>query len=284
MDITLARTFLAIIEWGNFVKAAEKLYVTQSTVSSRVKLLEDMLGQPLFIRTKAGASLTPSGAQFKPFAEKLVQTWEQARQEVGLPEAFKSRLAVGVQFTLWERLLVKWLPWMRKAVPDMAIRADVGSSESLMRELIDGLLDLVITYTPQNRAGLMVERMMEERLVLVSSRRDAQGPWESDYIFVDWGPEFRMDHSAAFPQRDAPVLMTTYGPLALQHLRENGGTAFLPLRIVRPLLMDARLHLVGHAPVFDRPVYAVYVETEDNARFETALQGLRYVVELENED
>ena len=75
MDINLARTFLAICEVGNFVKASERLYVTQSTVSTRVKLLEDMLGQPLFVRTKAGASLTAAGVQFRPFAEKLIQTW-----------------------------------------------------------------------------------------------------------------------------------------------------------------------------------------------------------------
>ncbi len=56
MDITLARTFLAICQTGNFVRASEQLYVTQSRVSARIKQLEDLLGQHLFIRTKAGAS------------------------------------------------------------------------------------------------------------------------------------------------------------------------------------------------------------------------------------
>ena len=59
MDIGLARTFLAIADAGNFVKAAERLNITQSTVSARVKLLESLLGQALFVRSKSGAQLTP---------------------------------------------------------------------------------------------------------------------------------------------------------------------------------------------------------------------------------
>ncbi|MCP5370917.1 MAG: LysR family transcriptional regulator [Hyphomicrobiales bacterium] len=283
MDITLARTFLAIVEWGNFVKAAEQLYVTQSTVSSRIRVLEDQLGQPLFVRTKAGASLTSAGVQFKPFAQRLVQTWEQARQEVGLPDRFRSRLSIGVQFTLWERLLARWLPWIRQAIPDYAVRADVGSSEALMRQVVDGLLDLVITYTPQNRSGLVVEHLMEEPLVFVSSAPGPAGPGSEDYIFVDWGPEFRLDHSARFPDANAATLTTTYGPLALQYIRENGGSAYLPVRLVRPYVARGELLVAEEFGAFARPVFVVYLESEDGARFETALQGLRYVAALEDE-
>ena len=283
MDITLARTFLTVVEWGNFLRASEKLCVTQSTVSSRVKILEDLLGQPLFVRTKAGAKLTSAGVQLKPFAEKLVQTWEQARQEVGLPAKFRSRLSIGVQFTLWERLMVKWLPWIRTAVPDYALQIDVGSSEFLMHQVIDGLLDLIITYTPQNRAGLVVERLMEEHLVLVSTSSKTKGPWQENYVYVDWGLEFAMDHAAEFPDKDAAVLTTTYGPLALQYIRENSGSAYLPLRIVRPFVEDGELYVIDSVSAFDRPVYTVHLETEDSARFEAALQGLRYVVSMEAE-
>ena len=59
MDITLARTFLEIVDCGNFVRAAERLHVTQTAVSVRVQSLEAQLGRKLFIRNKAGATLTP---------------------------------------------------------------------------------------------------------------------------------------------------------------------------------------------------------------------------------
>jgi len=283
MDISLARTFLAICDVGNFVRAAEQIYVTQSTVSARIKLLEVLLGQPLFVRTKAGSSLTPAGARFKPFAENLVQTWEHARQDVGLPEDFTSLLTIGVEFTLWERLLVSWIPWIRKAIPDLALRAEAGTSAYLMRQLVDGLLELVVTYTPQQRSGMVIEELMEEELVFVSSDPTTKGPWERDYIYVDWGPEFRIEHMDAFPSQDTPIIAVNYGPLALQHIFLNGGSAYLPMRIIRPRIKDGTLHLIPEMPVFGRPVYVVHIQTEDDTRFETAIQGLRYVASLESE-
>ncbi|WP_244553456.1 helix-turn-helix domain-containing protein [Nitrobacter vulgaris] len=53
----LARTFIEIVGTGSFIKAADRLHVAQTTVSARVRLLEQQLGRPLFIRNKGGASL-----------------------------------------------------------------------------------------------------------------------------------------------------------------------------------------------------------------------------------
>ena len=80
MDIALARTFLEIVAAGNFVRAAERLHVTQTAVSVRVQTLEELLGRKLFVRNKAGATLTPAGEQFMRYAPLLLQVWERARQ------------------------------------------------------------------------------------------------------------------------------------------------------------------------------------------------------------
>ena len=58
MDITNIRTFLAVVETGSFVSAAERVHVTQSTVSMRIRSLEEQLGVKVFERNKSGASLT----------------------------------------------------------------------------------------------------------------------------------------------------------------------------------------------------------------------------------
>ena len=69
MDIELARTFIEIVSTGSFIKAADRLHVAQTTVSARVRLLEQQLGRPLFVRNKGSASLTstPAGEQFLRF-------------------------------------------------------------------------------------------------------------------------------------------------------------------------------------------------------------------------
>ncbi|MBO6521224.1 MAG: LysR family transcriptional regulator [Rhodospirillales bacterium] len=279
MDTTLAHTFLVICDVGSFVKASERLCVTQSTVSTRVKQLEDLFGQPLFVRTKAGASLTPAGTQFKPYAEKFLQTWEQAHHNVGLPQQFSSMLAIGVEFTLLERLMARWLAWCRDALPDTAIRIDVESASALSSMLLDGAVDLAVTCSPLQRSGMVVEKLMEDTLVLVSSDSATSGPWEDGYLFVDWGSRFRSEHNDAFPRVEAPAITVNYGPLAYQHIRRNGGSAYLPVRSVHADLAEDALHVVSGAPSFCRQIYVAYIEGSDSTRYRTAITGLRDVSE-----
>ena len=85
MDTELARTFLTVVTAGNFITAAERLHVSQSTVSTRIHTLEQLLGCTLFVRNKAGTTLTPAGRQFQRHASALVRTVEQARHDVGIP-------------------------------------------------------------------------------------------------------------------------------------------------------------------------------------------------------
>lgn len=90
MDISLARTFLEVAASGSFIAAAERLNLTQTAVSARIRTLEQCLGRSLFVRNKAGARLTPAGERFKRHAATLVQVWERARQQVALPSGRKT--------------------------------------------------------------------------------------------------------------------------------------------------------------------------------------------------
>ena len=82
MKIEHLKTFLEIAGTGNFIRAAERLNVTQSTVSARIKSLEEQLGQSLFLRSHTGAELTAAGRQLQRYAMTMVRAWEQARQEI----------------------------------------------------------------------------------------------------------------------------------------------------------------------------------------------------------
>src|SRR5262245_15046313 len=85
VDIDLALTFLEIARSRSFLRAAEQLHVTPTTVSARVRTLEGLLGRALFVRNKAGAAMTAAGEQFLPHARLLVQVWERARHQVAVP-------------------------------------------------------------------------------------------------------------------------------------------------------------------------------------------------------
>src|SRR3546814_2454274 len=104
MDIGVARTFLEVVKTGSFVNAAANLNLTQTAVSARIRVLEDQLDCPVFVRNKAGARLTPAGEQFFRFATTLVQVWERARRSVALTPGRETVVTFGVELSLWSQL------------------------------------------------------------------------------------------------------------------------------------------------------------------------------------
>lgn len=279
MDVNLARTFLAVVETGSFVDAAERLHVTQSTVSSRIKSLEDLIGQTLFERSKAGASLTRSGLQFQKHALAFVRVWEHARLEVGLAEQHRDHFATGAQFSLWDGFLLKWAAEMRDRIPDIAISASLGFSATLMERLNEGTLDLGLMYRPVQRPGLIVEHLFDEELVLVTSGDASTPPPYDNYVFVNWGPEFQADHAMTLPDLAHPGLTLDLGTLGMNYLLENPATGYFPLRVAGPHVKNGRLQLVKRAPRFVYPAFAVYPEERDDEAFEPFLEGLRKQVD-----
>lgn len=277
MDTVLARTFLEIVAAGNFLRAAQRLHVTQTAVSARVRTLEDQLGRRLFERGRAGATLTPAGRRFLRHARTLVQVWERARQQVAVPRGHRAVVTIGCEISLWDPLLLDWLLWMRRAAPHLALRTEVGAAESLLAQVADGTLDVAVVYAPQQRPGLKVELLIEERLVLVTTAKRARAPRANDYVFVDWGPEFAAQHDLAYPDLANAAVFARLGPLGREYLLEAGGSGYFRLGVVRQHLLNGRLHPVPGAPEFLYPAYAVYSDSADEKIVAPALAGLRHV-------
>ena len=277
MDITLARTFLEIANSRSFVQAAERLNVTQTAVSARVRTLEELLGRQLFVRSKAGAFLTPAGEQFVRHASTLVQVWERARHQLAVPAGRRALVTVGCEMSLWQPLLRDWMLWMRKGAPDLALRAEVGLPDDLIERVASGTIDIAIAYAPRHRPGLRIELLIEEKLVLVSTEAGLRGPDAGRYVYVDWGPQFAEQHGLAFPELAGAAVSANLGPLALDYLLAAGGTGYFRQSVARPHLESGRLHRVAGAPEFIYPAYAVFAESGEIESLHAALAGLRQV-------
>lgn len=276
MDIELARTFLEIVSTGSFIKAAERLHVGQTTVSARVRLLEQQLGRPLFVRNKAGASLTPAGEQFLRYAPSFVQLWQRARQQVAVPAGHRAVLTVGSEVSLWQPLLLNWVRRMRHLHSDIALRVHVDVPQDLITHVAAGLVDIAIMHAPQHRPGLKVDLLMEEELVLVTSDPNTAALDNSRYVFVEWGPDFALHHEVSFPD-STPALVANLGPLALNYVLLEGGSGYFRMQAVKPHLTSGELHVVPGAPHFSFPIYAVHSANVDDATLGPALEALHAV-------
>ena len=279
MDTQLARTFLTVMSEGSFVAAAEKLFVTQSAVSLRIRRLEEQLGRTLFERSKAGVTLTPAGRQFERYAIASLRIWEEARHLVAVPDRYARTLLIGAAPSLLPRLALRLLAQLEKRLPDTAFRVETGRPDRLIRMMLDGTLDLAITYKPELRPGLKIDELFQDELVMVSARPDFEGPPDERYVYLDWGPEFLDHHAASFPDMPIPRCSFGIGALALDFVIRGGRAGYFPARVVREHLDGGGLHLVPNAPAFSYPCYAVTRADMEPDLADTALAELRRLAE-----
>lgn len=277
MDTVLARTFLEIVSTGSFIAAAERLHVTQTAVSARVRALEDLLQRRLFVRNRGGARLTPAGERFRVYAATLVDVWERARQQVALPSGSADLVSVGAEVSLWNPLLTDLLVWLRRNDPALALRAEVDIASSLLDRVQEGSLDLAVIYDPEPRPDLVSELLIEEKLVMVTtSPNDEIDP--QSYIYVGWGRAFAASHAAAFPELSNASVKVSLGRMALDYMLEIGGAGYFRSGVAREFIDSGRLHRAPNAPEFSYSVHAAYSTRSSKAVIDRVRAGLRACV------
>lgn len=264
-----------VAETGSFIDAARKMNLTQSTISARIKGLEDLLGRPLFARSRLGAELTAAGEQFQKHALALVRLWRHAQLEVGLSGQHRDHLSVGAPNVLWDGFLLRWVSWMRTNIPDIAVSATGGLSAVHTQRLVEGTLDLAVLYRPVQLPGFAIEHLFDEEFVLVNSAKPRSRKTAQDYVFVDWGIDFQQDHAAAYPEMGSPALNLDLGAMGLDYLLSNEASGYFPRRMVKVHLARGRLREPKRARRFIYPVYMIFPEARDVDAYEPILAGLR---------
>lgn len=272
MDIDLARTFLEIVRSGSFIAAADRLHITQTAVTARIRNLEDQLGCRLFVRNRQGARMTENGERFVFHASQLIHTWDAARRELPLPEGTGDIITIGGELCLWNPLLLDWIGRIREDHPSLAIRAEVGDMRRLQLAMENGVMDAALVHQPVYRLDVQIEELLEEKLVLVRSTTNP-----IPYIYVDWGEGFRRQHDAALPQHARSSLALDLGPLALNYILQKGGSGYFRTRVVQHYLEEGSLELVPQFPEFSYPVYVMSPRDNKNEMLENVLQILRTV-------
>lgn len=260
MDISLLKTFLEVSRTRHFGQAAERLHVTQSAVSARIKLLEEALGTELFVRKRNDLRLTASGSRLKSHAEAIVNEWNRARQELLLEPAVEQVLALGFQLDLWSMVGAGYIHRLLAGEPRFALRVETLSQAALAEQVATGSLDMAFVFDTPPIQDLAVRQLGDVALILVSTDPAATlaSALGEGYVYVDWGTAFSLKHSRLLGDRPAPRLRAGFGLLALDLLAARGGSAFLAEPMAGPALGAGRLHRVADAPVIERQVFCVF--------------------------
>ena len=269
MNIEQLKTVLELNRTHHFKKTADTLFVTQSTVSARLSALEEELGCKLFNRTSRAVELTAAGQRFLGHARSIMAVWRRAQQEAVCVDDQAPILAVGGLFILWDIILLDWLERLHVQFPNLNLVAESHDHTYLIRQLLDGALDLIFMFEPPELAELMVKKTVALPLTLVSSKpnQDCDTAISEDYIMVDWGDDFLLEHARRFTDHFPATRRVNQSRLALKLMLSGGGAAYLVKQAVAPFVQNNSLHQVTNAPVLERQVYAVYLRESPNVQF-----------------
>lgn len=277
MNLDQINTFLDLVESRNFNRTADRLNLNQSTISSRIRALEDAIGARLFVRGRGGAELTPEGERFESYARNLRLGWNLARQEVGMPAGFTSRLRVAMQVQLSERLIDDWGMALREALPNTAIHIGTEYSRVMTDQVVFGNLDIAVIYNPEHRPELQIDHAFDEMFLMVATKpRHIDEVKPAEYILIIESAFFQARHAELLPQLQQPGLSVQIGTMALSCLRRGNGVAYLPQRLADPLVASGELHWVEDAPRLHQPVHIAYhVRNRDAPNVTAAIRLLR---------
>ncbi|HEX6928738.1 MAG TPA: LysR family transcriptional regulator [Gammaproteobacteria bacterium] len=256
MDIELLRTFVEVYRCRHFGKAADRLYITQSAVSARIRQLETSLGCQLLVRERKQVQPTADGERFLRHAEALLKQWERARRDMTESAAGGPPLRIGAVPALWAARGMRWLAAYRTTTGASRVRTEAREAEQLMPRLVEGSLDLVLQFELSRAADVEHRRVGEVHLVLAASRPalDFAKVLQDSYLEMEWGGSFDVAQAEFMEGKAAGVRMdSVYN--ALDWLRENAGAAYVPEDVLRNY---EYLHPVANAPRFAREVHAVW--------------------------
>lgn len=258
MDTELLKTFLEVSRTRHFGRAAEALYLTQFAVSFRIRQLETQLGVNLFTRHRNNIRLTPAGERLLPYAENLMSTWIAAKKDVA-HTARHNELSIGASAALWECALTSWLSRLYQTQPGMQFEARIAQRQSLVKQLHERQLDLLITTEAPKMDELSSQRVGEFTLALYC-HAPARSKMALTYLRMEWGPDFQQ-YEADFLLGDTlPVLTTSSVEIAVSMLSQLNGCTWLPTSWAD---QKAEIHKVTDSSDIIRPFYAVWLQNSD---------------------
>jgi len=278
MDINALKTFLEVAKTRHFGNAAETLFVSQSTVSARIKTLEDQLGVELFVRERGNIRLSPSGDALITHAKSMMTLWARAKQEIAIPKGIRKTLVFGGLSGLWDITLQNWLYDISVLHPRLAISADIFGAETLFSRVMDGTIDVAFLYDAPQGVNVGSQQIKTIKLRMVSSEPVSQLPdnWADDFMHVDWGLNYAVQFAAEFPEVKSSKMTTGLGRIAHEHIKRAKGFAYLAEPAVQNSINKGELFYVPNTPVFKRKAYAIYHLESEKAALIQELTELLY--------
>jgi len=243
LNIENIATFLAIVETKSLSKAAEKLYVSQSTISTRLNSLEKDLGIKLILRNpgKKMIELTPKGEDFVPIAKRWISLYKDTNMWISKSPNVK--LNIGAIDTVNSYILSSLYNFILKEKSTLYIDISTHSSIQIFELLETFNIDYGITSRFIRNDNLIGEPMFSEKMVMISSPLysnydDVVHPKDLDVrneIFQDWGPEFLIWHDKWWDPSERKKVIVDTSALVATCIDTKNAWSIVPLTVAQAI-------------------------------------------------
>ncbi len=171
MDLHQLRVFQAAVKTGGFTRASEQLHLSQSTVSQHIKLLEEELGCPLFLRVGKRVQVTEAGRVLLQYAETIFRDLKNAEMAVReMNDLKRGTVRLGVGPTTLTHRLPHVLGDYARRFPDIELVVLAGTTEFLLDALRAQHLDLAVVMRTAPQPGIAVTLLGQEEMIIVVNR------------------------------------------------------------------------------------------------------------------
>ena len=154
MNLRFVEAFYWVASLKSISRAAEKLHLTQSAMSSRISTLEDELGVLLLDRGDKQFRLTTAGARFLVYADKLLALQREVKREIGSAQQMAVSMRIGAIESVLHSWLIPWLEKLRADHPSLELELTVETTPILMELVTRGALDVVFAALPAASTGV----------------------------------------------------------------------------------------------------------------------------------
>ena len=280
MKIELLKTFLEVSRTLHFRIASENLFITQSAVSARIKLLEDDLGVLLFDRSQKHLKLMPEGNRLIKHANELLFMWQKTKQDVGIADSDAHQLVIGSMMSIWDIVLQDWLKKIHRNYEDVSLLTNTYTQAELRKSVLSRVIDLAFLFEPPFVEDLITEKVATVPLHLVTTDpEDITGEQSlENYIMVDYGEAVNAQHLRKFQHAPPARHYMSQPRIALNFLLDAGGCAYLPRQMTFEYIKNNQLFVVEEAPIYSREIFAVYLaKSQKKEIIENVIQLFPYV-------
>ncbi len=269
MNLRFVEAFVWVARLRSVTRAAEKLCLTQSAVSSRIASLEEELGVSLLDRRDRRVRTTNAGARFLEYAYRLLDIQHELKSEIGSPEPEAVTLRIGAIESVLHTWLIPLVDFLRENKPHIQFELTIEMTPIVTEQLRRGSLDLAFAAVPALGDGIRSEAIPPQRMVFVGRSDEVGGrPWPlaeivaRDLLTFQRGSQPHVALVERIRQADLqPRRIHTISSIsALIRLVEGGlGFATLPLDMARQLAEGGELTIIDtDAELVPLPLHASY--------------------------